>query len=111
MREGGNHFDRAAPPSSRVKCSRLTAISSTAMAMAPKPMAPLAHDVSDGGSTWRDKRGEMGDFRAAWRRCHGLPVGSEPTGLFSRVWRAGPRLQMHPEELVVASHGAATRAL
>ena len=51
------------------------------------------------------RRGELGGFRAAWLRCHGLSVGSETRGPFSRVPRAASSLRMQSEEPVVASYG------
>ena len=57
------------------------------------------------------KRGEIGDLGPAWLRRHGLPVGSETLGLSSRVRKVASSLQMRSEEPVVASYGAAKRAL
>ena len=51
------------------------------------------------------KRSGVGDFGAGWLQEHGLPVGSEPTGLSSRVRRVAPGLPMQPEEPVVAGRG------
>ena len=56
------------------------------------------------------KGSEIGILGAAWLQDHGLPVGSETAGLSSRVPRAAPRLQMQPEEPVVASCGPAKTA-
>ena len=57
------------------------------------------------------KCSETGDFGAAWRGDRGLPVGSETRGRSSRVRRATSRLQMQPEEPVVAGRGPAKRPL
>ena len=56
------------------------------------------------------ERGEMGDFGAAWRQGHGHPVGSVTRGLTSRVPRTASRLEMQPEEPVVASSDPAKTA-
>jgi len=57
------------------------------------------------------KRGEIGEFGTALLQGHGLSVGSEQMGRFSRVLRAAPRLQMQPGELMAASHGTAKTPL
>ena len=60
------------------------------------------------GQTRRTRR----DLGAVWLQGHGLSVASQALGFSSRVPRAASRLQMQqPEEPVVASHGAAKRAL
>ena len=76
------------------------------------PSACVAQTLSPGAvrssgvrSAWMVKRSEIGDFGAAWLRCHGCSVGSETLSLSTRVQRAAPSLQMHPEESVVASRG------
>ena len=57
------------------------------------------------------KRSEIVDLGGIWLEGHGLSVGSETLGLFSRVRRAALRLQTQPEEPLVDSHGLAQSAL
>ena len=52
---------------------------------APMSLGVLARRAP---AAWRVERGTIGDFRAAWLRCHGLSVGSEALGLLCRVRRA-----------------------
>ena len=59
---------------------------------------------------WMAKRGAIGDLGAVWLYCHGFSVTAEALGLFSRVRRAAPSLQMQSEAPVVASYGAAKTA-
>ena len=56
------------------------------------------------------KGSEVGILGAAGLQHHGLPVGSETLHLLFRVPRAAARLQMQPEEPVVAGHGPAKTA-
>ena len=56
------------------------------------------------------KRGGIGELGGAWLEGHGLSVGSETTGRFSRVRRAARSLQMQTEELLEASYGLAKTA-
>ena len=51
------------------------------------------------------KRSGNGDFGAACLQGHRLSAGSEPLYLFYLVPRAASRLQMQPEEPVVACNG------
>ena len=52
------------------------------------------------------RRSESGDLGGLWPKGHGRPEGSEtPLGASSRVRRAAPSLQMHPEEPVEARYG------
>ena len=57
------------------------------------------------------KRSENGNLGGLWLEGHGLSVASETLGIFSRVRRAAPSLQMQPDELLVASYGLAKSAL
>ena len=57
------------------------------------------------------KRSEIVDLGGIWLEGHGLSVGSETLGLFSRVRRAAPSLQTQSEEPLVASYGLAKSAL
>ena len=57
------------------------------------------------------KRSENVNLGGLWLKGHGLSVGSETLGLFSRVRRAAPSVQMQTEEPMVAKHGPAKTPL
>jgi len=57
------------------------------------------------------KRSENGVLGAAWLQGHGLSVGPEVMGCYSRVRRAASSLQMQPGEPVVARYGATKTAI
>ena len=57
------------------------------------------------------KRSGNGVLGGAWLQCHGRPEASELLGASSRVRRAASSLQMHPEELMVASYGLTKTAI
>ena len=59
---------------------------------------------------WMVTRSEHGEFVAAWLQGHGLSVGSEVLGRFSRVRRPAPSLQLPSDKPVVASCGATKTA-
>ena len=58
---------------------------------------------------WMVKRRENCVLGGLWLGGHGLSVPSETPGLFSRVRRAVPSLQMQTEEPVEASYGPPRR--
>ena len=67
------------------------------------------HGGACGGS--KTTRGENGVLGGVWLDGHGLVVGSEVVGRFSRERGAAPSLQMQSLEPVVASYGAGKTAL
>ena len=56
------------------------------------------------------KRSEIVDLGGPWLEGHGLSVGSQTLGFFSRVRRAAPSRQMQTDEPVEASYGLAKTA-
>ena len=76
------------------------------------PRKTFAHrSPAQYGLTWRVRRGEVGDFGAAWLRCHGLSVGPESLGLLCGVRSAASSLPMQPQAPVVARYGPGKRPL
>ena len=57
------------------------------------------------------KRSENVNLGGLWLKGHGLSVGSETLGLFSRVRRAAPSLQTQSEKPLVARYGLPRSAL
>ena len=73
--------------------------------------AHLARSRRLEGAACMARRGETGILGAALRQDHGLSVASETLGLFSRVRRTAPSLEMRSDEQMVARSAPTKTAL